>query len=178
MEYVLVLTALGGIALFLVFFLRSTREAREEYQGAGMGSGVDDCWSDEGRGSSAAVLGVFSSEDQQFVAEEGDQQVTALFRRERRRLAQRWIERQKCEAAGIMRRHREASRSAADLKPSSEVTLFLRYGKVRVMFEFLALSVWLVGPEGLRGLAESANTVFRGIQSAKALSGDKRGVSY
>lgn len=177
MEYVLISTAVGGVVLFVLFFLRSAREAREEFQGAAMGNGTNDFWSDKGAGASAAVLGMFSSEDQQFIAGEDDRQVAALFRRERRRLALRWIERQKCEAAVIMRRHREASRSAADLKPSSEVALFLRYGQVRLMFEFLAFSVWLGGPEGLRGLAQSANTVFSGIENAKTLRGDKQSAS-
>jgi len=177
MEYLLISAGFGGILLFVAFFVRSTREARDGEGIAMHDVTFEEFGSQAGRASSAAMLGVFSNEDQQFISGEQNQQVAALFRRERRRLALRWIERQKRDAAGIMRRHREASRSAADLKPSNELALLLRYGKVRLMFEFLAVSVWLGGPEGLRGLAESANTVFSGIQNAKALGRDKRSVS-
>src|SRR5262245_45870472 len=113
MEYVLISTGVAGIALFVAFFLRTTREAREEiHVAAANEGGLEDFWADGGRASSAALLGVFSSEDHQFIAGEGSQQVSALFRRERKRLALRWIERQKRVSAGIMRKHREASRSA------------------------------------------------------------------
>lgn len=176
MDYLLISTAVAGIVFFLAFFLRSKREAREENQGTGTSdSGLDDfCREHE---VSSALLGIFSSDDQQFILAEASQQLTALFRRERKRLALRWIERQKCASAGIMRRHREETRSAADLKPSSELALFFRYGKLRFMFEVLAVSVWLVGPEGLRGLAERSNAVLQGIQNVRALGRSKRSVS-
>jgi len=173
MEYILISTAVAGIVLFVAFFLRSTREAREEYQGTG-GAELEpgDFWSDLGPSASAAVSGIFSSEDEQFIVSEAGEQVSALFRRERKRLALRWIERQKQEASGIMSRHRDASRRAADLQPANEVKLFLRYARLKVTFEFLAVSVWMVGPQRLRGLAEEANAVFHGIQNVKTLRGN------
>jgi len=173
MEYILISTAVAGIVLFVAFFLHSAREAREEYPGTGVTRfEPGDFWSDAGRSASAALSGIFSSEDEQFIASEAGKQVNALFRRERKRLALRWIERQKREAAGIMSRHRDASRRAADLLPSNEVKLFVRYARLRLTFEFLAVSVWLVGPQRLRGLAEDANAVFHGMQNAKTLGGD------
>jgi hypothetical protein len=176
MDYVLISMAVAGIVFFVAFFLRSTREAREESGGIGASeSGLDDFWSE--RVTSSALKGIFSGEDQQFISEEASLQLAALFRRERRRLALRWIERQKRESAGIMRRHREASGRAADLKPSSEASLFFRYAKLRLMFEVLAVSVWLVGPGGLRGLAERADAVLRGIEKVKALGGSNRSIS-
>ena len=101
----------------------------------------------------------------------------SLFHRERRRLALRWIERQKYQSSSIMRRHREASGRAADLQPASEATLFLRYCQLKLLLEALAVSVWLVGPEGLRGLAERADAVLRGIENVKALGGSNRSIS-
>ncbi len=176
MDYLLIATAVAGIVFFVAFFLRSTREAYEENGGIGASEGGLDDFRSE-RVTSSALKGIFSSEDQQFIAEQASVQVASLFRRERRRLALRWIERQKRESAGIMRRHREASGRAADLKPSREVTLFLRYGKLRLMFEVLAVSVRLVGPEGLRGLAERADAVLRGIENVRALGGSNRSIS-
>jgi hypothetical protein len=176
MDYLLISTAVAGIVFLVAFFLRSTREACEENGGIGVSEGGLDDYRSE-RATSSALKGIFSSEDQQFISEEASVELASLFRRERRRLAMRWIERQKRESAGIMRRHREASGRAADLKPSSEATLFLRYGKLRLMFEVLAVSVWLVGPEGLRGLAERADAVLRGIENVRALGGSNRGIS-
>jgi hypothetical protein len=173
MEYLLISMAVAGIILFVAFFLHSTREARDEYQGTG-GTKYDpgDFWSDAGRSASAAVSGIFSSDDEQFISSEADNQVNALFRRERKRLALRWIERQKHEAAGIMNRHRDASRQVADLQPAKEAKLFLRYARLQLTFALLAVSVWLFGPERLRGLAEEANAVFHGMQNVKTLGGD------
>jgi len=37
--------------------------------------------------------------------------------------------------------------------------------------------VWLVGPEGLRGLAEKADAVLHGIENVKALGGSNRSIS-
>lgn len=171
MEYVLISTAVASIVLFLVFFLYSSREAREEYSanGASRCEPGDFC-SEAGR---SALAGIFSSEDQQFIAGEADQQLCALFRRQRKRLALRWIERQKREATAIIRRHRDASRGAADLQPANEVRLFLRYARLRLTLEFLAVSVWLVGPQRLRGLAEEANAGFHGMANVSTSGGDR-----
>jgi hypothetical protein len=176
MDYILISTAVAGMVFFVALFLHSRREARDENQEIRTGEVlVDGFWSE--RAASPGVPGIFSNEDRKFVLGEGSEQVATLFRRERRRLALRWIERQKRESAGIMRRHREASRSAADLKPASEVALFVRYGKLRLMLEVLAVSVWLVGPEGLHGMAERADAVLRGIGNVKALGANNRSIS-
>jgi len=172
MEYLLVSTAVAAIILFVAFFLRSTREAREEYRASEAKPEPGDFFSDAGRSFSAAVSGIFSSEDERFISGEASQQVNALFRRERKRLALRWIERQKYEATSIMSRHRDQSRRAADLLPANEVRLFLRYARLRLTFAFLAVSVWLVGPQRLRGLAEEANAVFHAMQNVKTLGGN------
>ena len=175
MDYLLISTAVAGIVFCLAFFLRSKREALEENQGIGTSDGgLDDLWREH---AASALSGIFSSEDRQFILAQASVQLTALFRRERKRLALRWIERQKFASAAVMRRHREETRSAADLRPSSELLLFFRYGKLRLMFEVLAVSVWLVGPEGLRGLAARAHAVLRGIENIRALGGSKRSVS-
>ena len=172
MEYILISAAIAGILLFAAFFLHSTREAREEYQetSAAAKPETGDFWSDGKRSAPAVVSGIFSNEDEQFIVSEGDEQVNDLFRRERKRLALRWIDRQKQEASGAMIRHRNASGRAADLLPANEVKLFLRYARLKVTFEFLAVSVWLVGPQRLRGLAEETNAVFHGMQNVKSLS--------
>ena len=174
MDYLLISTAIAGIVFFVAFFLRSTREAYEENREIGPSEGHD--FGNE-RVTSSVLKVIFSSEDRQFISRESNEQISSLFRRERRRMALRWIARQKRESATIMRRHREASGRAADLQPSREATLFLRYAKLRLMFEVLAVSVRLAGPEGLRGLAERADAVLRGIENVKALGGSNRSIS-
>jgi hypothetical protein len=168
MHHLLVSMAAAGMVLFVVFFFRSTRDADEETLSADFS---------DGRLLSEALKGIFSGDDRQFIREEGDKQVSSLFRRERRRLALRWIERQNYQSTLIMRRHREASGRAADLQPAKEATLFLRYFELKLMFEVLAVLVWMVGPEGLRGLAERADKVLRGIEDVKALGGSNRSIS-
>jgi len=173
MEYLLVSTAVAGTVLFVAFFLRSAREARELCQGSGGAEPeTGEFWSDRARSAAAAVSGIFSSEDERFVSNEAGKQVSGLFRRERKKLALRWIERQKREAAAVMSRHREEARLATDLQPANELKLFFRYVRLRLTFGFLAVSVWLVGPQRLRGLAEKANAVFHGMRNVKTLRGD------
>jgi len=174
MDYLLISTAIAGIVFFVAFLLRSTGESYEENREIAGSEGGD--FGNE-HVTSSAVKEIFSSEDQEFISEESSEQISSLFRRERRRLALRWIERQKRESATIMHRHRRASGRAADLKPSREATLFLRYAELRLMFEVLAVLVWLAGPEGLRGLAERADAVLRGIENVKALGGSNRSIS-
>ena len=176
MDYLLVSTAVAGTVLIAVFFLRSTRDAYEENRELGTSDGGGADFS-SARVGSAALKGIFSSEDRQFISEESDKQVSSLFHRERRRLALRWIERQNYQSSLIMRRHREASGRAADLQPASEAALFLRYCQLKLLLEVLAVSVWLGGPEGLRGLAERADAVLRGIENVKALGGSNRSIS-
>lgn len=176
MDALFIAPAVAGIVLFVAFYLRSARDAYEENREFGTSEGGGGDFSNGGA-DSAALKGIFSSEDRQFISAEGDKPVCKLFRRERRRLALRWIERQKYQSVSIMRRHREASGRAADLQPAREATLFLRYCQLRCMFEVLAVLVWLVGPEGLRGLAERADRVLHGIENLKALGGSNRSIS-
>jgi hypothetical protein len=176
MDYLLVATAVAGILLFVAFFLRSTRDAYEENRELATNEGVSGDFSN-GRADATALRGIFSSEDRQFICEEGDQQVSKIFRRERRRLALRWIERQKYQSASVMRKHREESGRAADLQPAREAALFVRYCQLQCLFEVLAVLVWLAGPEGLRGLAERAEGVLQGIENVKALGGSNRSIS-
>jgi len=166
MAYLLISIAVLSMVLLFVFFRRSAREAREEYR-LTAANGAD-C--DLTEVSFSTVPGIFSQDDEQFVAEQADQHLIMVFRRERKRLALRWVERRKLEAAAIMRKHRKMVRATADLQPRNEAVLLLRYLRLRLLCECLTLSVWLLGQEGLRGLAEYADAVFHRVHSLNALA--------
>ena len=165
MEYELIAAAIVSAALFVAFFKRSTQGAREEVQAAYRdGYECGDSWDDGSAASSEAVPRIFGQDDEKFVTGEADPRTVVVFRRERKKLALRWIERRKLEAASAMRNHRKAARGAVDLQPSEEMRLLLRYAKLRLMCEILAVTVWLAGPQSLDGFAQRADNIFRGAQ--------------
>jgi hypothetical protein len=166
MAYLLISIAMLSMVLLFVFFRRSVREAREEYRMTATNRTDPDL----GELGFSVVPGIFSRDDEAFVAEQVDQHLMVVFRRERKRLALRWVERRKLEARAIMSDHRRLASASADLRPSNEAILLLRYGRVRLLCECLSLAVWLVGPEGLRGLAEHANAVFHRVHGLNALA--------
>ena len=165
MEYVLIAAAIVGAVLFVAFFRRSTQDAREEARAACMvGSEYSDSWEDGSAASYLVLQRIFSQDDENFVVGESDPGTTGVFRRERKSLALRWIERRKLEASAAMRNHRQAARGAADLRPSEEMMLLLRHAKLSLMCELLAVTVWLAGPQSLHGLAQRADEISRGAQ--------------
>jgi hypothetical protein len=164
MEYILIGTAVAGVSLFVVFFLRAVEEARQEDSlAARSGAGPE---IEEGLGTTPELVSsIFSREDEEFIRSERDPLLAKLFRKERKRLALRWVERRKVDAAAIMRRHRQAARSAADLQPSAEVALMLRHAKLRLTCQLLSISVWMIGPQGLQGLTGRANAILQSVQN-------------
>jgi hypothetical protein len=165
MEYVLIATVILSAVLFVAFFRRSTQDAREEAQAAcRVGSDYSDSWEAGGAASYEVLQRIFSQDDENFVVGESDPGTMGVFRRERKRLALRWIERRKLEASAAMRNHRQAARGAIDLRPSEEMMLLLRHAKLSLMCEVLAVTVWLAGPQSLHGLAERADEISRKAQ--------------
>lgn len=164
-EYALIAAVAMSVVLFVALFRRATQDAREEAQAGCRGLNDSDEWWGFGSDVSREVLRqIFSQDDEYFLNEEAGPGTKIVFRRERKRLALRWIERRKLEAAAVMRSHRQAARVAEDLQPSEEMKLLLRHVKLKVMCEALAVVVWLAGPQSLHGLAQRADEISHGAQ--------------
>jgi len=173
MEYALIAFGVifaGALVVFLGRSLQGPREAsyiETSYERSFLRD-QDDV------GSSEAARQIFSVQDEQFVSAERDQGLLQLFRHERKRLALRWIARQKFAAAAIMRDHWRVSRTATDLQPAAELRLLVRYAQLKLTCEFLLVVVWLFGPQGWRGLAEQAEAACHGVRVLGAGTVDVR----
>ena len=164
-EYALIAAATMSVLLFVVLFRRATQDAREEAQAGCRGlNDAGDGWEHGSNVSREVLQQIFSQDDENFLNLEADPATKFVFRRERKKLALRWIERRKLEAAAVMRSHRQAARGAEDLQPSEEMRLLLRHAKLKIMCEALAVTVWLAGPQSLHGLAQRADEIFHGAQ--------------
>jgi hypothetical protein len=105
-------------------------------------------------------LKAFGDDDQRFVETLGDSRVQKLLAYERKRIALRWIGRKTAEARGIMQAHVHRAREAKDLSVSAEIRLALQYLELLALFEFLAISVLIFGPAGLRKRALWTNAIL------------------
>jgi hypothetical protein len=105
-------------------------------------------------------LKAFGDDDQRFVETLGDSRVQKLLAYERKRIALRWIGRKTAEARGIMQAHVHRAREAKDLRVSAEIRLALQYVELLALFEFLAISVLIFGPAGLRKRALWTNAIL------------------
>ena len=105
-------------------------------------------------------LKAFGDDDQRFVETLGDSRVQELLAYERKRIALRWIGRKTADARGIMQAHVRRAREAKDLSVSAEIRLALQYVELLALFEFLAISVLIFGPAGLRKRALWTNAIL------------------
>ena len=106
------------------------------------------------------LLKVFGDDDQCFVETLGDSRLQELLAYERKRIALRWIGRKTAEARAIMQAHVRRAREAKDLSVSAEIRLALQYLELLALFKFLAISVLIFGPAGLRKRALWTNAIL------------------
>jgi len=105
-------------------------------------------------------LKAFGDDDQRFVETLGNSRLQELLAYERKRIALRWIGRKTAEARDIMQAHVRRAREAKDLSVSPEIRLALQYVALLALFEFLAISVLIFGPAGLRKRALWTNAIL------------------
>jgi hypothetical protein len=171
------LSILIAVLLFVVLAVSLLRARRDGAAGAieddeVLSAGAPEA-APEDEGLSAQMLTrVFSSCDDAFVAEEASAGLGRLLRRERKRLALRWVGRRAAEARSIMRRHARLARTARDVQVSGEVQLALRYVELRSLCGLLFVLVSVFGPVGLHGLAVQTNAVLAGIRTLGETAAD------
>jgi|SRR5579871_225195 len=96
--------------------------------------------------SSSLFARCLSEEDVRFVASVRSASLSRLLRRERRRLALRWLQLTRREATRLFGLHVRAARYAADLRPLTEIKLVLELGWFLVIYQALTGLVHLYGP--------------------------------
>lgn len=95
---------------------------------------------------------LFGSEDSEFVASQGSDQLKLLFRRQRTALALSWIAEVRRGTAKLMHVHRLSARTSSQLEPLAELRVAANYFLLMFFCRFGALAIWLHGPAGLSGM--------------------------
>lgn len=125
---------------------------------------------------------VFSVHDWDFVRELNNLALKKLFIRERKHVALAWVAETSAALTLVMRRHAQAARHSSNLNPVTELKILAHYLSLLVLCGALALSIRMVGPVRLGGLAQLAHamtlrlaevhrSVQAGVQSPDALAG-------
>jgi hypothetical protein len=180
MEYLIVATACLLVFALLAFAVRSAQGRRELAYTAFLDSpGEQVRASDPSEPDSmAAIQRIFAAEDEQFISECQNSNLLHLFHQERKRVALRWIGRRRVQATAILRQHLKTSRTAEDLMLSGELSVLLRYARLRFLCAFLAYAVFLLGPQGFHAAATRANATFLGFRNfSELLKGQRRTTS-
>jgi hypothetical protein len=107
---------------------------------------------------------LFGLEDWKFVESQDSDRIKHVFLQQRRDLAMAWMEILRRRTKRLMDLHRASARTSPQLQPLVELRVTMQYLLFRILWQFVALAIWLRGPLGMRGL----------IQSVDSLSGDLR----
>jgi hypothetical protein len=100
---------------------------------------------------------VFSDGDWEFVRQMNSLALKKLFITERKRVALSWVA-ETCAALNlVMRQHALAARHSSNLNPVTELTIFAGYLSLLVLCGLLSLTIRLMGPMRLGGLAQLAH---------------------
>lgn len=171
MTLVLFYLLLGvGLLLLVVYSLFSARAAE--------GLGGESLNVEETVARFAAEVGfaelaerLFGPEDWNFVLEQRSERAKRIFLRQRTALALGWIDAMRVLATGLMRRHRLAARSNAQLDPTVEFRLACEYFGFQFLCGSVALAVRLHGPVGLSGVVRRFGGLFERLsQGIRELS--------
>lgn len=113
------------------------------------------------------VSKIFDTEDLTFISQFKSPQLQEFFRRERNAVALHWVQQTTVAIRGIMRQHLETSRRSKDLHVATEAKIFAQYAQLRILCEVLFISIELVGPQRLRGLALYAQELTQQLGHAQ-----------
>lgn len=107
---------------------------------------------------------VFGPEDWKFVESQSSERNKYVFLRQRRDLALAWMEVLRRSTKQIMGVHRAAARTSPQLEPLVELRVTLSYLAFLLLWQFLALAIWIRGPVGLRNLTRNVDRLSRELR--------------
>jgi hypothetical protein len=113
------------------------------------------------------VSRIFDGQDLEFISGFESPQLQRFFRRERNAVALLWVRQTSAAIRGIMRQHLEASRQSKDLNFATEAKIFAQYAQLRFFCGILFVSIGLVGPQKLRGVALYAQQLTQQLGHAQ-----------
>ena len=113
------------------------------------------------------VSRIFEGDDLKFVSGFESPQLQKFFRRERNAVALLWVQETSAAIRRIMRQHLETSRRSKDLHVATEAKIFAQYAQLRFLCGILLVSIQLVGPQKLRGVALYAQELTQQLGHAQ-----------
>lgn len=113
------------------------------------------------------VSRIFEGDDLKFVSGFESPQLQKFFRRERNAVALLWVQQTSTAIRRIMRQHLETSRRSKDLHVATEAKIFAQYAQLRFLCGILFVSIELVGPQKLRGVALYAQELTQQLGHAQ-----------
>ena len=122
---------------------------------------------DNGVCSPEFVSRIFAREDQEFISRLDSPYVERLFRRERTAVALLWVQQTSAAIRRIMLQHLETSRRSKDLHVATEAKIFAQYAQLRFLCGILFVSIELMGPQKLRGMALYAQELTQQLGHAQ-----------
>jgi hypothetical protein len=123
--------------------------------------------------SSEFVSSIFNEQDWEFVANFNSKPLSALFQKERKSVARKWVRATAAWTQRIMHEHLRVVRSSVDLEIGPEIRIYLRYAALQTTCAFLLVTIGLVGPVRMRkmslyayGLSKSLSYAHWSLKSA------------
>jgi hypothetical protein len=113
------------------------------------------------------VARIFEGEDLKFISRFDSPQLQMFFRRERNAVALLWVQQTTMHIRRIMQQHLETSRRSKDLHVATEAKIFAQYAQLRFLCGILFVSIELVGPQKLRGMALYAQELTQQLGHAQ-----------
>jgi len=113
------------------------------------------------------VFRIFEGDDLKFISGFASPQLQKFFRRERNAVALLWVQETSAAIRRIMHQHLETSRRSKDLHVATEAKIFAQYAQLRFLCGILFVSIELVGPQKLRGMALYAQELTQQLGHAR-----------
>jgi hypothetical protein len=113
------------------------------------------------------VSRIFEGEDLKFISRFESPQLQKFFRRERNAVALLWVQQTSAAIREIMRLHLEMSRRSKDLHFGTEAKILTQYAQLRFLCGVLFVSIELLGPQKLRGVALYAQELTQQLGHAQ-----------
>jgi hypothetical protein len=113
------------------------------------------------------VSRIFEGQDLEFISGFESPQLQKFFRCERNAVALLWVQQTTTYIRRVMQLHLEASRRSEDLHVATEVKIFAQYAQLRFLCGILFVSIEVLGPQKLRGVALYAQELTQQLGHAQ-----------
>lgn len=106
---------------------------------------------------------IFSPADWRYVRGMKSPEIEKLFRKERRTVALVWVRQTSFGIRRIMRQHAAIARQSSNLRPATELKIFLQFAALLATCGAIRVGIDLAGPMRIGGLARYAHNLAQQV---------------